>query len=381
MIFHSSILARDISISKLLFSSIDTTICSVNGKRYRYGFNGMEKDNETYGEGNAYDFGARIYDSRLGRWLSMDPMSDDFVDESPYIFCYDNPIYFVDEGGEFGIPGMIKAGLFEYAGQVASNIITSIGKKTTLKQIFFNDIDFNDVGASAIQGIFDPRAGSKRWVKIGAKLVNMSLEYYKASTDVYGDGKKQSAYNGTKDWSETNATFGVAMGANWAGNKITNKVSSSKISKSAEVYTYSSLAKSYAKKANTALILKRPKSNIETKVIFAAVNQAQAVKATDKIINSVKAVANPINNTVQNTTTKLMYPTNTSSPSAPSSPISSVIQFKPIPAGDGYYYLNPSRTEIYNSADRTISSKVDNKWKVTKTHANINVNQSQLIKR
>ena len=37
---------------------------------YRYGFNGMENDNEVYGERNAIDFGARIYDSRLGRWLS-----------------------------------------------------------------------------------------------------------------------------------------------------------------------------------------------------------------------------------------------------------------------------------------------------------------------
>jgi hypothetical protein len=34
---------------------------------YCFGFNGMEQDNEVQGQGNAYDFGARIYDSRLGR--------------------------------------------------------------------------------------------------------------------------------------------------------------------------------------------------------------------------------------------------------------------------------------------------------------------------
>jgi hypothetical protein len=34
---------------------------------YRYGFNGMEKDDEVKnGKGNSYDFGARMYDSRLG---------------------------------------------------------------------------------------------------------------------------------------------------------------------------------------------------------------------------------------------------------------------------------------------------------------------------
>ncbi len=33
---------------------------------YRYGFNGMEKDDEIKGNGNSYDFGARIYDPRVG---------------------------------------------------------------------------------------------------------------------------------------------------------------------------------------------------------------------------------------------------------------------------------------------------------------------------
>ncbi|MDX2172812.1 MAG: hypothetical protein SFY56_06810, partial [Bacteroidota bacterium] len=33
---------------------------------YRYGFNGKEKDNEMKGDGNSYDFDARIYDPRLG---------------------------------------------------------------------------------------------------------------------------------------------------------------------------------------------------------------------------------------------------------------------------------------------------------------------------
>ena len=34
---------------------------------YRYGFNGMEKDDEVSGSKNYYNFGARMYDSRIGR--------------------------------------------------------------------------------------------------------------------------------------------------------------------------------------------------------------------------------------------------------------------------------------------------------------------------
>ena len=40
---------------------------------YRYGFNGMESDDEISGEGNSYGADYRQYDSRLARWTSVDP--------------------------------------------------------------------------------------------------------------------------------------------------------------------------------------------------------------------------------------------------------------------------------------------------------------------
>ncbi len=42
---------------------------------YRYGFNGKENDNEVKGTGAQYDYGFRIYDPRLGRFLSVDPLT------------------------------------------------------------------------------------------------------------------------------------------------------------------------------------------------------------------------------------------------------------------------------------------------------------------
>ena len=41
---------------------------------YRYGFNGKESDNELKGKGNSYDFGARMYDPRTGRWFARDDL-------------------------------------------------------------------------------------------------------------------------------------------------------------------------------------------------------------------------------------------------------------------------------------------------------------------
>jgi RHS repeat-associated protein len=71
------------------------------GFDYRFAFNGKERDNETYGEGNAYDFGARIQDPRLGRWLSLDPMQSRYPDWSPYNYTMNSPITMIDPDGKY----------------------------------------------------------------------------------------------------------------------------------------------------------------------------------------------------------------------------------------------------------------------------------------
>lgn len=67
---------------------------------YRYGFNGKENDSEIYGESNAYDFGARIQDPRLVRWLSVDPLQKKYPDLNPFNFAGNNPITFYDPNGK-----------------------------------------------------------------------------------------------------------------------------------------------------------------------------------------------------------------------------------------------------------------------------------------
>jgi len=66
---------------------------------YKYGFNGKEKDDEIKGSGNSLDFGGRIYDSRLGRWLSVDPLYKKYESFSPYNFCLNNPLINNDPDG------------------------------------------------------------------------------------------------------------------------------------------------------------------------------------------------------------------------------------------------------------------------------------------
>ncbi len=66
---------------------------------YRFGLNGMEKDDDLKGSGNSLDFGARIYDPRLGRWSARDKLSLKYVGLSPYTFVGNSPVLFIDPDG------------------------------------------------------------------------------------------------------------------------------------------------------------------------------------------------------------------------------------------------------------------------------------------
>ncbi len=68
---------------------------------YRYAFNGMEKDDQVKGKGNSYDFGARMYDSRLGRWLTIDPIASKYPSLSSFSFVANTPIIALDPDGRY----------------------------------------------------------------------------------------------------------------------------------------------------------------------------------------------------------------------------------------------------------------------------------------
>lgn len=67
---------------------------------YRYGFNGKEKDKESAVQ---YDYGFRIYDPRLVRFKSVDPLANSYPYYTPYQFAGNSPIELIDiDGGEGG---------------------------------------------------------------------------------------------------------------------------------------------------------------------------------------------------------------------------------------------------------------------------------------
>lgn len=69
---------------------------------YRYGFQGQEKDDELKGEGNSLNYTFRMHDPRLGKFLSLDPLSDSYPHNSPYAFSENRVIDGIElEGAEY----------------------------------------------------------------------------------------------------------------------------------------------------------------------------------------------------------------------------------------------------------------------------------------
>ncbi|GAA4321079.1 RHS repeat-associated core domain-containing protein [Flaviaesturariibacter amylovorans] len=66
---------------------------------YRYGFNGKEHDPET----GTQDYGLRIYNPSLARFLSVDPLSNAYPHYTPYSYAGNKPIKYIDiDGAEEG---------------------------------------------------------------------------------------------------------------------------------------------------------------------------------------------------------------------------------------------------------------------------------------
>ena len=64
----------------------------------RYRFNGKEE--QVTGSLGLTDYGARLYDNLLPRWTTPDPLAEKYYSISPYAFCNNNPVNFVDPDGK-----------------------------------------------------------------------------------------------------------------------------------------------------------------------------------------------------------------------------------------------------------------------------------------
>lgn len=121
----------------------DTASLPVSDNRDR--FNG--KEDQVFIGDDLADYGARCYNKLNGRWLSQDPLADEYINHSQYCFCGNNPISMIDRDGRDWIRNLetdeyewndnvksredTPAG-YEYIGAFDSDILYDIGVSTNL---------------------------------------------------------------------------------------------------------------------------------------------------------------------------------------------------------------------------------------------------------
>ncbi len=76
---------------------------TISADNHRFGFNGKEKD-PSISSLTHYDYGFRIYNPAIGRFLSVDPLMDAHanIGTSPYAYVWNNPLQFIDPTGMIG---------------------------------------------------------------------------------------------------------------------------------------------------------------------------------------------------------------------------------------------------------------------------------------
>jgi RHS repeat-associated protein len=163
---------------------------NMNASDYRFGFNGKLRDDSWHdAAGTVYDYGFRIYNARIGKFLSRDPLSGGYPWYAPYQFAGNTPIMAIDLEGKEPLTVIDKkgkitrpilgllSGAFGFSEQTTEN--------TTFKQSIFVPRGYSGItigkkvlysksmGEKDVSGSLDLSEVEKIWIRFaGHELIH-----------------------------------------------------------------------------------------------------------------------------------------------------------------------------------------------------------------
>ena len=128
-----------------------TSVASTSSPN-RWHFSGKE-DQSFLGAGiPLLDFGARMYNPAIARWTAADPLSEDYHGVSPYAYCVNSPMTYVDSDGRIihlannyagGIENIARISVTSLGSQVISHLIQSNDVYTLNSKLFTTDSGYD----------------------------------------------------------------------------------------------------------------------------------------------------------------------------------------------------------------------------------------------
>ncbi len=156
-----------------------------------YKFNGKELDDET----GLYYYGARYYDPRISIWLSVDPLAEKMPSWSPYSFCFNNPMRFIDPDGKEPTPAEAARMAAHVYGDKKNGILTG-GWKVSSRDFGLTKKDLNNTSTGLKSQIYERTVNGKTeytyatagteasWKDVGADVkqpLGLSKQYEKSA--------------------------------------------------------------------------------------------------------------------------------------------------------------------------------------------------------
>ena len=125
----------------------------------RYRFNGKEE--QTTGSLNLLDYGARMYDPETGRWFVIDPLTEKYPEVSPYVYCNNNPIMFIDPDGREWTPDKFTQDIVKEVNKGLDSKISAADKNIGRLEKKITKAESKGKETSGLQGKLDSAKANK----------------------------------------------------------------------------------------------------------------------------------------------------------------------------------------------------------------------------